>query len=210
MSNYGNPPSDPHGQPGGSGQDPYPQPNPYGQPNPYAETGAPGGYGVPGVPPGVTFAHWGKRVVSYLVDAFLMTIPIIPGYVMLGIAAGSATTEYDATTGQFETSGGSGTGLAMALLLLGTLISLGLFIWNICIKQGNTGYSIGKGLMGIKLVKADDGQPIGALMAFVRQIAHILDSLPCYLGYLWPLWDAKRQTFADKVLSTYVIDQPKG
>ena len=47
-------------------------------------------------------------------------------------------------------------------------------------------------------------------MSFVRQLAHVLDGLPCYLGYLWPLWDAKRQTFADKVIGTYVIDQPKG
>ena len=64
--------------------------------------------------------------------------------------------------------------------------------------------------MGIKLVKAETGQPIGAGMAFVRQIAHILDGIPCYIGYLWPLWDDKRQTFADKVIGTYVIDQPKG
>jgi hypothetical protein len=26
-----------------------------------------------------------------------------------------------------------------------------------------------------------------------------------YLGYLWPLWDAKRQTFADKICSTVVL-----
>jgi hypothetical protein len=47
-------------------------------------------------------------------------------------------------------------------------------------------------------------------MSFVRYIAHVLDSIPCYLGYLWPLWDAKRQTFADKVIGTVVIEQPKG
>jgi hypothetical protein len=26
-----------------------------------------------------------------------------------------------------------------------------------------------------------------------------------YLGYLWPLWDAKRQTFADEICSTVVL-----
>ena len=30
-----------------------------------------------------------------------------------------------------------------------------------------------------------------------------------YLGYLWPLWDDKRQTFADKILSTVVVEMPK-
>jgi hypothetical protein len=42
-------------------------------------------------------------------------------------------------------------------------------------------------------------------MAFARDIVHLLDSLPCYIGFLWPLWDAKRQTFADKILSTVVV-----
>jgi hypothetical protein len=41
-------------------------------------------------------------------------------------------------------------------------------------------------------------------MAFVRDLAHIVDSLACYLGWLWPLWDAKRQTFADKLVKTVV------
>jgi len=47
------------------------------------------------------------------------------------------------------------------------------------------------------------GRPIGG-MAFVRDLTHILDSLACYLGWLWPLWDAKRQTFADKLIKTVV------
>ncbi len=46
-------------------------------------------------------------------------------------------------------------------------------------------------------------------MSFVRAILHILDALPCLIGYLWPLWDSKRQTFADKIMGTVVIDQPK-
>ena len=66
-----------------------------------------------------------------------------------------------------------------------------------------------KGIIGIKLIGESTGQPIGALMAFVRQLAHFLDSLLCYIGYLWPLWDDKRQTFADKILSTVVVRQPK-
>ena len=32
-----------------------------------------------------------------------------------------------------------------------------------------------------------------------------LDSLVCYLGFLFPLWDAKRQTFADKIIHTVVV-----
>lgn len=42
-------------------------------------------------------------------------------------------------------------------------------------------------------------------MAFVRALAHFLDALPCYIGFLFPLWDAKHQTFADKLCSTVVL-----
>lgn len=42
-------------------------------------------------------------------------------------------------------------------------------------------------------------------MSIVRQLAHVLDTLICYLGYLFPLWDAKRQTFADKLMSTVCV-----
>jgi len=42
-------------------------------------------------------------------------------------------------------------------------------------------------------------------MAILRRLAHILDSASCYIGYLWPLWDDKSQTFADKVCTTIVV-----
>jgi len=57
----------------------------------------------------------------------------------------------------------------------------------------------------LKLVGAQTGAPIGVGLSLVRAIAHIIDGIPCYVGYLWPLWDAKRQTFADKLLNTYVV-----
>ena len=43
--------------------------------------------------------------------------------------------------------------------------------------------------------------------AFLRDLVHILDGV-AYVGYLWPLWDDKRQTFADKIMRTIVIDLP--
>ena len=215
MSNYGNPPSDPSGlnpqDPAAGGAQP---PNPYGETpqagygqNPYGDPAS--GQAGYGVPQGVEFAHWGKRVGATLLDALVGMVALIPYFIGAGMAASGATTELNPTTGQYETTAGEGSGLGLALMGLGVLLFLAFFIWNVCIKQGKTGYTIGKGVMGIKLVKAETGQPIGAGMSFVRYLAHIVDALPCDLGYLWPLWDAKRQTFADKIIGTYVIDQPK-
>ena len=100
----------------------------------------------------------------------------------------------------------SGDNSALTILaLLFYLVGIGLAIWNIVIRQGSTGQTVGKQVLGLKLVGADTGQPIGAGKTFLRQITHILDGLACYIGYLWPLWDEKRQTFADKINNTYVI-----
>lgn len=91
-----------------------------------------------------------------------------------------------------------------ALVAIGAIILIGLAIWQL-INEGRTGQTVGKKALGIRLVRESDGQPLGIGMAFVRRLAHFLDSLACYLGWLWPAWDAKRQTFADKIIGSIVI-----
>ncbi|MGN6242867.1 MAG: RDD family protein [Motilibacteraceae bacterium] len=185
-----------YGQPG-YGQPGYGQPA-FGQPG-YGQFGAPGaGYGAPvgAVPP---FAGWGSRVGAYLVDALVVAVPFIIAAVLVGATTSTST---DPTTG-FTTTSASGAGVFLGVVLY--VVGIGLAIWNQVIRQGKTGQSIGKGVLGIRLVGAATGQPIGPGLTFVRQLAHIVDGIPCYLGYLWPLWDAKRQTFADKIMSTYVV-----
>lgn len=180
MTEY--PPQDPN-QPPGYGQQPPgygQQPPGYGQPG-YGQPA----YGQPsyGQP---AYAHWGKRVGGYLVDAAVL----IPAYILVAIGTGI------------------GDAAGALIMLVGWVGVLALAIWNMIIKQGATGQSIGKGVLGIKLISEETSQPIGAGMTFVRMLVHIVDSLACYIGWLWPLWDAKRQTFADKILKTVVIDVP--
>lgn len=74
------------------------------------------------------------------------------------------------------------------------------------IQRAHLGYDLGDRLVGQKLVRAATNEPMGSgWSVFGRALAHILDALPCYLGFLWPLWDAQNQTFADKVVSTVVV-----
>ena len=194
MSDYGNPPQDPNAQPNPYGQQPpaYGQQPGYGQPA-YGQPGygQPAGYGAPAG----NYASWIQRVGAYLIDGLVVMIGYIPA--IIGGAISGAQSD--------------GTSLIGTLLtLIGVVAAIAIFVWNTCMKGGNTGYSIGKGALGIKLISESTGQPIGAGMAFLRYLCHIVDALPCYLGYLWPLWDAKRQTFADKIIKTVVINQPKG
>ncbi|MDQ1647203.1 MAG: hypothetical protein QOJ50_3387, partial [Cryptosporangiaceae bacterium] len=48
-------------------------------------------------------------------------------------------------------------------------------------------------------------EPIGIGRTIRRDFAHIVDCFPWGIGVLWPLWDAKRQTFADKIMNTVVV-----
>jgi uncharacterized RDD family membrane protein YckC len=88
-------------------------------------------------------------------------------------------------------------GLRTLLDLLG-LVILGYL-------NGATGRTPGKRVVGIRLQRDSDGQLLGGGMGIAREFAHFIDSITLLLGWLWPLWDAKRQTFADKIVGTVAV-----
>jgi len=122
-----------------------------------------------------TYANWGQRVLAYLIDVAPIIILEIIFYRIF------------------------------IIYLLILLASLGWTIYNRWYQGGTTGQSLGKKVLNIRLVSEETGQPIGMLMAFVRDICHIVDAIICYVGFLFPLWDAKRQTLADKIVRTVVV-----
>jgi uncharacterized RDD family membrane protein YckC len=130
------------------------------------------------------YANWGQRVAAALIDA----APIIVGVFVLIIL-----------NAIFQS-------IILGLLLDLLLLAGSIYWWvtNRLLAMGNTGQSMGKRQMRIKLVSEATGQPIGAGQVFVRDIAHILDGF-CFIGYLFPLWDPKAQTFADKIMTTVVV-----
>jgi hypothetical protein len=96
-------------------------------------------------------------------------------------------------------------GLLIALVGYVFGIAAGIRMW---IQRGHLGYDVGDAVLGQRLVSQETGRQLGSGMTvFIRQLAHILDSIPCYIGYLWPLWDQRRQTFADKVMKTVVVKE---
>jgi len=159
----------------------------YGNPADYGPGGyppAPGGYGAPGpagyggnyAAPG-NYANWLQRVGAYVIDY----IPFVILYI-IGIVTHNT-----------------------AILVLFLLVAIGITGYNRWYQAGRTGQSWGKRVLGITLVSEQTGQPIGAGMAFVRDICHFVDSIICDIGFLFPLWDAKRQTLADKIMRTVVV-----
>ena len=65
-----------------------------------------------------------------------------------------------------------------------------------------TGWSLGRGVCGIAVARRDGGVP-GAWLLLLRDLAHLLDTASV-AGWLWPLWDSGRRTFADMMARTEV------
>ncbi|HEX7428610.1 MAG TPA: RDD family protein [Mycobacterium sp.] len=118
--------------------------------------------------------------------------------------------EYDASCAAESFAGDSDcssdpTDLYAIVALTALLLMAVYFFWNFCYRQGKTGQSIGKSVLKFKVISEKTWQPIGFWRSFLRQIAHYIDQLICYIGYLFPLWDDKRQTIADKIMSTVCV-----
>jgi uncharacterized RDD family membrane protein YckC len=164
----------------------------------------------PAPPPSAAFPKeaytaWFTRVVGYVID-------IVPAALVMGIGAGIAFGTADnqcvSVGGQYEYGGyctSSMTAFGMIVYILAYIVALAYWIWNWGYRQGTTGQSIGKSVMKFKVISEKTGQPIGFGLSLVRQIAHVVDAIICYIGFLFPLWDAKRQTIADKIMSTVCV-----
>lgn len=73
-----------------------------------------------------------------------------------------------------------------------------------------TGWSLGRAVCGIGVVRRADGKPAGFVRLMLRDVAHLLDTAALFIGWLWPLWDSRNRTFADLLLRTEVhrVDRP--
>jgi uncharacterized RDD family membrane protein YckC len=145
------------------------------------------------------YASWGKRVGAMLIDqipSYVGMIIFIVGYVfwIVSIVQSSGAT--------VDLNGGA------IPMMIGTLVMLAGMVWTVYnrwIVAGRTGQSLGKRVTRIRLIGEPSEAPIGPMNAFVRDLVHVLDGM-AYVGYLWPLWDEKKQTFADKIMRTIVVN----
>lgn len=156
--------------------------------SPGAQPTTPGpGYGAPVVGPGAIvgtgsphgqLAEWPQRVIAFVLDIVCL-LPLIILQVIFAQVSG-----------------------ALGLLMNLVTTAAGLYFGYL---NGATGQSPGKALTGLKVIGENTGQVIGGGAGVIRQIAHFVDSIICFLGYFLPLVDAKKQTLADKIMSTVVV-----
>lgn len=93
--------------------------------------------------------------------------------------------------------------LGVLVIALGVMAVLFLYVRAL----GRTGQTWGRKVANVRVVDQHTMQPIGFGRALGRTLfAHFISSAICYLGYLWMLWDADKQTWHDKVVGTAVIN----
>lgn len=89
--------------------------------------------------------------------------------------------------------------LASAIQLV---IAVGYFTY---LEGSPSGQTVGKRVIGIRVVDFNTSGRIDMGRALVRQIGRIASGLVCLLGYLWMLWDKDQQTWHDKIGTTHVV-----
>jgi uncharacterized RDD family membrane protein YckC len=150
-------------------------------------------------PPRSDYAGWGLRLRARLIDqgpTYLGLIIFYAGYLVfvveLAQSSGSAP-DYDS---------------AAIAMIIGLSVILASMLWvayNRWMIAGKTGQSLGKRVTKIRLLGEGSNAPIGPGNACIRDLVHLLDALTV-VGYLWPRWDDRRQTFADKIMKTIVVN----
>jgi uncharacterized RDD family membrane protein YckC len=136
----------------------------------------------------VNYAPWISRVAAGLVDSLAFVPFFLAGWLIDGPRGASGTLS-------------RGGPWYWGLVAAGLLIS-GFNRWYLA---GRTGQSLGKMAFGLALVGAGTERPVGVGKAFLRDLAHLLDTIICFVGYLFPLWDGRRQTIADKMVGSVVV-----
>lgn len=104
------------------------------------------------------YAPWLTRVLAWLIDwvpvAILSGIGSIILITMQKVETVCITDDSEYQLGDFCATGSNGpSGLAWTLFIVLEIIALAYIVWNLGLKQGTTGSSIGKGIMKFKVVR---------------------------------------------------------
>ena len=91
-------------------------------------------------------------------------------------------------------------GLGVLLYIAGLIAFVVLYC-----KKVSEGQSWGQKAAGVRIVDAATGDRLSAGRVFLRQICRVVSGFLCGLGYLWMLWDGKKQTWHDKIVGTVVL-----
>jgi len=122
---------------------------------------------------------FGPRLVAYIIDYVFVTIV---GGVAQALAANAGVI-----------------GSLIALVITLALLAYYPYFW-----VARNGQTLGNMAMNIRVVRTD-GSNLTVGRAILRYLGYFVDTIPVLLGWLWCIWDTKKQCFHDKIADTVVI-----
>lgn len=155
------------------------------------------------------YASWLRRVGAALIDS--VPVAVLFGICITILVSTRTCIEYPVdglgtADDPFLQESCGATAVGQWAFALFVPLVIVVLLWNYGYRQGTTGSSLGKSVLKIKVVGEATGGPIGFGRSTSRQLLHIVvDGLLCNVGYLFPLFDRKRQTLADKLVKTVVL-----
>lgn len=130
----------------------------------------------------------GRRVLATIVDAIVLGIL----FALLTIPFGSSSVE--------------GAAASSSLGSLGTLLYVALAFAYYPLLEGYRGQTVGKMLLGIKVVREDTGDVPGIGAAAIRTVLRIIDGIFAYLvAFITVLISGKNQRLGDMAAHTLVV-----
>jgi uncharacterized RDD family membrane protein YckC len=130
----------------------------------------------------------GRRVLATIVDVIVLGVLFAVMSVLFGESSAQGTSM------SFST---------------GTLPTLGFFVLAMAyyiLMEGYLGQTLGKMLLGIKVIREDTGEVPGLGPAAIRSVMRIVDGLFSYLvAFIAVLASAKNQRLGDMVAHTLVV-----
>jgi uncharacterized RDD family membrane protein YckC len=135
---------------------------------------------------GAELAGFWIRLLAQILDLFWL----LPLSILLGVIAAFVNGDEMSLGGELMAN------------LIGALVVL--IFW--AERQGTPG----KLVLGLRVVDAETGgvPAIGRLV--LRYVGYLVSALPLGLGYLWVLWDRRKQGWHDKMAGTLVVRAPRG
>jgi uncharacterized RDD family membrane protein YckC len=97
--------------------------------------------------------------------------------------------------------------LQIAVGSAGTVVGVAVGLAYYTYLEGESGQTIGKRAVGIRVVDIAGGGAIGFSRAFIRYVGRYISAIVILLGYLWMLWDPQKQTWHDKLANSVVVPQ---
>jgi uncharacterized RDD family membrane protein YckC len=151
---------------------------------------------------GRPLAGWGRRLAAYLLDGLFSAL--------VGLAGGAAAGGLVGLVVYLLAGEDAGEAAVVAGIVLGYVVFLVVVATYYTYLHGNErGQTWAKRLLGIRVRDEATGGRIGYGRAFARWLMPLLFwnffFIPGLLDGLWPLWDARRQTWHDKIVRSVVV-----